>query len=133
MGTFGTVSLPASWNPTPNVSTSPDGSVGYFWSSGSDAFTFRYFEPYGANHNATLQSDPFDPSLSLPTGTAVTSHPAADEWNFQGNGLTGAIFTTPSMQGAYVIWVSGPDTSVLQSILTSVYLYGSDFTNGQGG
>lgn len=133
LGSFGTVSLPPSWNPTPSVNSSQDGSLGYYWSAGADAFTFLYAAPFGANHNVTVQSSPFDPTLALPAGTVVAAHPTSNEWNFSGSGLTGAIFTTPSTQGAYIVWISGPNFNTLQSILESVRLYNSDFSNGLGG
>lgn len=126
---FGLVTLPGTWDPTPVTHVAQDSTTSDVWTHNGNTFTFMYEEPYGMNHDVANGSDAFDPAAGLPPGVGILNQAGHDLWTFGGGGLTGIVYTSPNTQGEYLATVSGPNSAELSQILQSVQFYQSDLNN----
>lgn len=124
---LGTVSLPASWAVTPQVMDGGGSGAELTWAGpqGRDHVYVQISSSYGANHDVQDGSDRYDPSQSLPhfgchiTAWESRTYPFACAGS---PGTAGFVQTSPVQQGAVVVWISGPQSTVLSRILNSVQL-----------
>lgn len=134
-GSFGLITLPGSWNPTPAIQAGQDGSVTDTWTHGGETVQFSYEAWMGANHNVAGGTDAFNPAEGLPPGMGIIgrsspSGPSGTAWPVAGNGSFGFVATNSTMSGEYLV-LGRPDTlsfrHSLVQIMNSVQLYRSDF------